>query len=112
MVVPLELSTIIAGMDIIDKDGEQVGTVKSFHLNKEHVSHQPSEEIKEKVLQALNDTTQVSVEQYENGFLYVERSFFRGDILVFPEQINEIKDDSIYLNVTVDDLLEIEDNQV
>ena len=111
MVVPVERTTIVAGMRIIDKDGEQIVTIETVHLAQGTEVNTTKTERFEELRQLVGHNLKISIDIYKDGFLYVERGFFRDNTLVSPQQIDEIideiKDDSIYLNVTVDELFEV-----
>ena len=112
MVAQHKLTTIIEGMSIYDKEGEQVGTIKSFHLGKSiQVNHKANDETVRDVLKSVIGDSNFPDKLYadfdEDGFLYIESSFFSDNAVVFPSQIDEIKGDGIYLNVAVDEILKV-----
>jgi hypothetical protein len=43
---------------------------------------------------------------YRDGFIRVRRGFFKGDVIVIPTQIMDLGAESVFLEVTLDELRE------
>ncbi|MGB7339038.1 MAG: hypothetical protein WBC91_09120 [Phototrophicaceae bacterium] len=105
-----ELSTIISGMTICDVNGDRIGIVDKFILNKEAVATDESEQqtVEDQLKQLIGEhsiSENLNEDVYKIGFLHIECGLFEDNIIVFPHQIDAIDGKEIYLNINKDDLL-------
>lgn len=105
-----ELSQVVEGMEVYDKDGNQIGTVADFREG-EGTMHSHSVDLVTKVdmiadqLGGRRDLPTVLYSRmYEEGFVRIKRGLFRRDVLLFPDQIEGISVDSIHLTVDLNEL--------
>lgn len=99
------LNQISEGMEVYDSDGARVGVVESVRLGegKEKADSTDIVTIAEAVSEALNGRkdllTILYIRLYEEGFIWVNRGLLRRDAIVFPHQIDDIGEESVYLKV-------------
>lgn len=99
------LNQISEGMEVYDSDGARIGVVESVRLGdgKEKADSTDIVTIAEAVSEHLNGrkdlVTFLYIRLYEEGFIRVNRGILRRDCVIFPSQIDDIGEESVYLKI-------------
>lgn len=107
------LNQISEGMEVYDSDGARIGVVESVCLGegKEKADSTDIVTIAEAVSEHLNGRkdlpTILYIRLYEEGFIRVHRGLLRRDCVIFPSQIDDIGEESVYLKVEHTELTKI-----
>lgn len=112
MLAQQKLSSVVKGMEVYDRDGARVGTVKAFRLGEGTIKTSATDivTIAETLKETIGDKDLPTVmysRLFDEGFASVDRGFLRGDGIVFPSQIDEINGDTIYLTVNESELFKL-----
>ncbi|GAB5494636.1 MAG: hypothetical protein Phog2KO_48510 [Phototrophicaceae bacterium] len=112
MLVQQKLSSVVEGMEIYDRDGAQVGTVKAFRMGEGTVKTTQTDivtisEALEPIIGNKELPTILYSRLYDEGFVVVARGFLRSDAVIFPSQIDQFGDGALHLNVPEDDLFKL-----
>lgn len=112
MLAQQKLSSVVEGMEVYDSDGARVGTIKACRLGEGTIKTSAtdivtiSETLKE-VIGNKDLPTIMYSRLFDEGFACVSRGFLRSDGIVFPNQIDEISGDTVYLSVNEEDLYKL-----
>jgi hypothetical protein len=107
------LSEIVEGMDVYDSDGMRIGTVEGIHQGEgaEKANSTDIDNIKHVIDLALGNIPDLPDEtftrMFEQGFIHVKRGLLRRDCVVFPEQIDDIGEENVYLNIENPDITKL-----
>jgi hypothetical protein len=108
-----QLSQIVAGMEVYDNDGARIGVVEAVHpgegtLKANSVDIVTMAEAVTEDLGGRKDLpTILYARLYEEGFIRVHRGLLRRDAIVFPHQIDDVGEESVYLKVEQTELTKI-----
>ena len=104
---------IVEGMNVYDRDGVHIGAVKAFRSGEGTIEAQNAEMLTkvEVISQTIGTSVKLPSQLYDRmfaeGFVCVNRGLLRSDGVIFPEQIDEVVDNTIYLKVGRDELASI-----
>lgn len=96
---------IVRGMNVYDKDEILVGTVDDFYIGNGAMktSHTDMETIVEAISEVLGEDKKLSpafyLELYDKGFVSIKGLSLGLKLIIFPDQIEEVKADKVCLNV-------------
>lgn len=108
-----QLTQIAEGMEVFDNDGARIGTVVGVYLGQGTLKAQNTDIVTmaEAVSEALGGRkdlpTILYARLYEEGFIRVQRGLLRRDVLIFPYQVDDVGEESIYLKTAQDELSKI-----
>lgn len=112
MLAQQKISSVAEGMEVYDKDGARVGTIKAFRLGEGTIKTSATDIVT--ISEILTETignkdlpTVMYTRLFDEGFASVDRGFLRSDGIVFPNQIDEISGDTVYLSVYEDELFKL-----
>jgi hypothetical protein len=106
-----QLDYIFKGMDVYGADANRIGSVDYVYFGSDTaVDTVPElETLKAELTEALGGFKAFPPPVYSRlhryGFIRIRRGFLRSDVIVVPQQIANVEDDSVYLNVDNDSLL-------
>jgi len=109
----MELSEIQEGMGVYDKDGARIGTVETVRLGKgtEKTDVTDIVTIVETLSEAIGGRKDLPVVLYsrafDEGFVRVNRGLLRRDAIVFPNQIESVGEESLYLLIEASELTKL-----
>lgn len=107
------LNEIVEGMEVFDRDAARIGVVKALHFGEGSVltSNVDIVSMSESILEVIGEhsdlPTVLYARLYEEGFIYVSRGLLRRSVLVFPDQIDTVSENAVYLNLDQEDLLKV-----
>lgn len=113
MYAPTVFNQIEEGMEVYDSEGVRIGTIEAFRLGEGMTSAGQTDivTIAEIVAETIGTRKELPTvlynRLYADGFAYVPRGILRPDVLIFPDQIDSIEDEQIYLNVERGELLKV-----
>jgi hypothetical protein len=104
---------IVEGMDVYDSDGMRIGTVEGIHQG--HGAEKANttdivtiaDTVCEMIGKRLELSTILFMRLYEEGFLHVDRGLLRRDCVIFPSQIDDIGEESVYLNIEATEIVKL-----
>lgn len=105
------LNQIVEGMDVYDSTNVYIGTIEAYRVGEGTIKTSQTDvvTIAERISETIGSNTDLPgvlyKRLYQEGFVYVPRGFLRPNLLIFLSQINNIKDEQVYLNVKQDELL-------
>jgi sporulation protein YlmC with PRC-barrel domain len=108
-----QLTQIVEGMEVFDNDGSRIGTVAAVQMGEGTLKSNSVDVVTmaESVSEALGGRkdlpTILYARLYEEGFIRVHRGILRRDAIIFPHQIDDIGEDSLYLKVEQTELTKI-----
>jgi sporulation protein YlmC with PRC-barrel domain len=108
-----QLNQIVEGMEVYDSDGARLGTVEAVRLGEGTLKASSTDIVTmaEAVTEALGGRKDLPTilysRLYEEGFIRVNRGLLRRDAIVFPHQIDDVGEESIYLKVEQNELTKI-----
>jgi sporulation protein YlmC with PRC-barrel domain len=107
------LSQIVEGMDVYDSDGARVGMVVGVRLGEGDEKTKSVDIVT--MADAVNETigkrcdfpTVLFAKLYMDGFIHVNRGLLRRDAIVFPHQIDDIGEESVYLKIEASEVIKL-----
>jgi hypothetical protein len=108
-----QLNQIVEGMEVYDSDGARIGTVEAVRLGEGAVKSSNTDIVTmaEAVTESLGGRkdlpTILYARLYEEGFIRVNRGLLRRDAIIFPHQVDDVGEESIYLKVEHSELTKI-----
>jgi len=107
------LSEVVEGMKVYDRDSNEIGTVDTFRVGEGTIKAAETDIVT--IVETISDAlgghkdlpTVLYARFYDKGFVRVKRGLFRSDLLIIPDQINDINEISIHLNVDERELIKI-----
>lgn len=108
-----ELTQVVEGMEVYDRDGNEIGKVDTFRLGEGTLKTTETDTVT--IVETISDAlgghkelpTVLYARLYDKGFVRIKRGLFRSDMLIVPEQIDEVNAVSIHLNVDESELMKV-----
>jgi len=106
-------SQITEGMDVYDRDGAKIGTVKAFRPGEGTIRTTGTDIVT--MANAISEClggqkelpTVLYSRLYDEGFVCINRGFLRADAVAFTNEVEDVQGDVIVLNVRAEDLLKV-----
>jgi len=106
------LHEVKKGMDVYDRNGEQIGTVQAMHLGDANIDDTTPniatiQKFLEPLLNGPHEFPEVIYNRmYREGFVRVQRGLLQSDAFVFANEIQNIEGQDVHLNVPKDEIME------
>jgi hypothetical protein len=107
------LSEIVEGMAVYDKDGSHVGRVIDAFVGygAEKANTTDIVTIADAVCEMLGKRMDlpsiIFIRLYEEGFIHANHGLLRRDCVIFPHQIDDIGEESVYLKIEASEVIKL-----
>lgn len=104
---------IVEGMEVYDRDGKRIGTVKAYRSGEGTVNTNRADIVT--MANAIDEAmgkhktlpTVMYTRLYDEGFVSIKRGFMRSNVVAFLPQVDDIHGDAIFLNVFASELVSV-----